>query len=68
MLVKTGPGVIEVDEHFSRLRVHKATLFNFDHDGDELKPEFAEHLIRNVIPLLRDNQGQIWAIIPGLTK
>ena len=33
MLVKTGPGVVEVNQYLSPMRVHKAIPLNFDHVG-----------------------------------
>ncbi|MBK7353806.1 MAG: hypothetical protein IPJ05_09925 [Nitrosomonas sp.] len=38
----------------------KALLYNFDIDGDTVKPEHIAFLQSTVVPLLQGDRGHIW--------
>lgn len=58
MLRKTGPGKIEEREATSPIT--RALLYNFDFDGDALKPEHATWLETFVVPSLYMPQYRVW--------
>jgi hypothetical protein len=60
MLHKTGFGKISVDSRYSRPGMIKASLYNFDIDGDQLKPEHRLFLRTKVAPLLQGDTGHLW--------
>ena len=60
VLRPTGPGRIDVDTSYSGPGMAKALLFNFDIDGDTVKAEHAQYLLRSAIPLLSNGRGAIW--------
>lgn len=60
MLRRTGPGKTSTDPQFTAPGVLKASLFNFDIDGDSVKSEHANFLESRVAPLLQGDRGHIW--------
>jgi OmpA family len=66
MFRATGTGRCEVDADFSGVGVLRALLYNFDFDDfadlkyRPLKPEHANFLADKVVPLLKDDAGNIW--------
>ena len=60
MLHRTGPGKIDVDAKYSGPGMLKALLYNFDVDGDNVKPEHRLFLQARVAPLLQTDSGHVW--------
>jgi len=66
MFRATGVGKVGVDADFSGIGVLRALLYNFDFDDfadlkyRPLKPEHANFLADEVVPLLEDDAGNIW--------
>jgi len=60
MLHRTGPGKVKVELRYSGPGMIKALLYNFDIDGDTIKPEHRIFLQSKVAPLLQDDRGHIW--------
>ncbi len=60
MLHRTGQGKINVDSHYAGPGMIKALLYNFDIDGDTVKPEHIAFLQSTVVPLLQGDRGHIW--------
>jgi outer membrane protein OmpA-like peptidoglycan-associated protein len=60
MLHPTGEGKIATDSRYSGRGMIKARLYNFDVDGDKLKPEHELFLLKDVIRLLESDTGHIW--------
>lgn len=60
MLHRTGPGKISVDSRYAGPGMIKALLYNFDIDGDTVKPEHIAFLQSKVVPLLQGNHGHLW--------
>jgi hypothetical protein len=56
----TGPGKIDVDSKYSGPGMIRASLYNFDIDGDSIKHEHRLFLQSKVVPLLQDDRGHIW--------
>ena len=60
MLHRTGSGKISLDSRYAGPGMIKALLYNFDIDGDTVKPEHITFLQSKVIPLLQGDRGHIW--------
>ena len=60
MLRRTGSGKIDVDSRYSGPGMIKALLYNFDIDGNNVKPEHRLFLQNEVTPLLQGDHGHIW--------
>lgn len=60
VLHRTGPGKIQVDSKYSSPGMMKALLYNFDVDGEAVKPEHVLFLQSKVIPLLQGDRGHVW--------
>lgn len=60
MAQNTGDGKVVTDGNFSSPGVLKATLYNFDINGSDLKAEHKFFLKTHVFPLLKDKRGNIW--------
>jgi len=60
MLHQTGPGKIEIDSKYAGPGMVKASLYNFDVDGDSIKHEHRMFILDKVVPLLQDDRGHIW--------
>ncbi|MBK7352752.1 MAG: OmpA family protein [Nitrosomonas sp.] len=60
MLHRTGQGKINVDSRYAGPGMIKALLYNFDIDGDTVKPEHIAFLQSTVVPLLQGDRGHIW--------
>lgn len=60
MLHRTGPGKTSVDSRYAGPGMIKALLYNFDIDGDTVKPEHIAFLQSKVVPLLQGDRGHVW--------
>jgi hypothetical protein len=60
VLHTSGTGKIHVDPRYAQPGMIKAALYNFDVDGDQLKPEHRIFLQTKIAPLLQGDNGHIW--------
>ncbi len=60
MLHRTGPGKIDIDAKYSGPGMLKALLYNFDVDGDSVKPEHQTFHRDRAAPLHQNDPGHIW--------
>jgi hypothetical protein len=60
MAKPTGRGKVDVDSSGSAAGQTKASLSNFDIDGDAPKQEHLDFLVKTILPLLANGAGNIW--------
>lgn len=60
MLRHTGSGKVSTDPKYNGPGMLRASLHNFDIEGDAPKAEHLNFLKSKVIPLLSNNRGRIW--------
>lgn len=60
MLHRTGAGKIDIDGKYAGPGMLKAQLYNFDVDGDTVKPEHQAFVRDKVVPLLENDLGHVW--------